>query len=361
MIAAVRVLAAVVGVGLLGLVVDAAVAAAGGYGMPAARLMVGLAAGIAAGSLAVGVAWDHGRRRIALCLVAALMAGEAWTLLQTAERTIAHRDRQQAPLRAHAETHAKAVERVMAAESALAGTKDTPPLARAQVAKASADAAVVAKSAEKGCAANCRQLLQAQVDAAAAEVAAARTELAIMRAGADSRLQQARADLAALPLPPSVSPLADRLGIQGWSLDIVHAVLASLAANGLGAFLLAFSAHGWHRRKTEAGAATAIEVERIAATGGRDAAAEADHFARTTLRPNKAGRVKIAEIRTAYHDWCRGRGIAPLPDRDIGEALNELFSSVGLSRRGRGKAAAIVGVEFRQTQPLQIEGPQNLQ
>ena len=50
------------------------------------------------GSLVVGVAFHEGRLGIVGCLVIALLAGEAWALLLTAERTVAHRDSQQAPL-----------------------------------------------------------------------------------------------------------------------------------------------------------------------------------------------------------------------------------------------------------------------
>jgi len=101
-----RGLAALVGFAIIVCMVNAAIMASGGYGTTAALLMLGLAAGLAAGSLAVGEAWHDGRRTIALCLVAALVAGEAWSLLLTAERTIAHRDEQQAPLRAAAEVRA---------------------------------------------------------------------------------------------------------------------------------------------------------------------------------------------------------------------------------------------------------------
>jgi hypothetical protein len=52
-------------------------------------------------------------------LVAALVAGEAWALLQTGERTIAHRDPHQAPLRDATEWRSTALERVNAAEAAL--------------------------------------------------------------------------------------------------------------------------------------------------------------------------------------------------------------------------------------------------
>jgi hypothetical protein len=89
---AVRALAGLVGFAILSCVVHAGIAASGGYGTTAAPLMIGLGAGLAAGALAVGVAWEEGRRRLGMCLVAALVAGEAWALLQTGERTIAHRD-----------------------------------------------------------------------------------------------------------------------------------------------------------------------------------------------------------------------------------------------------------------------------
>jgi hypothetical protein len=351
MTVAVRVLAALVGVTLLGLVVDAAVTAAGGYGMPAARLMIGLAAGIAAGSLAVGLAWDHGRRRLALCLVGALVAGEAWTLLQTAERTIAHRDQQQAPARAAADARTKAAKRVKAAEVALAGIAETPRLKKAETAKAAADAAVIAKASDKGCAVNCRRLLQKAVDDAAAEVMAARAELATMKAGADGKLQQARADLAGLPPLPSASPLADRLGVSGWSLDLLHAALASLAANGLAAFLLAFAAHGWRHQAGPVIDITPAPVTKVPAeaeaVAARDAAAEADHFARSTLRPAAKGRVRLAEIPGAYRAWCAERGLDPLPDGVIGPALATLFSSVGLHRHGTGAKAVVRGIDWR--------------
>ena len=154
---AARVLAAVVGVGILALVVNGSITATGGYGTSTAQLTIGLAAGLVAGSVAVGVAWEEGRRGIAWCLVVALVAGEAWALLQTAERTVTHRDQQQAPLHAAADTRAKAAERVKAAEAAVAAIGDTPRLRKAETAKTAADAAVVAKSSEKGCVSNCSQ------------------------------------------------------------------------------------------------------------------------------------------------------------------------------------------------------------
>src|SRR6185503_6051508 len=96
--------------------------------------------------------------------------------------------------------------------------------------------AVVAKAADKGCFAICRQLLQAQVNTAAVEVAAARAEIEAKRAVPEDKLKQAQAALAMLPLPPSATPLADRLGITGWTLELSQAWLASLAATASPAF-----------------------------------------------------------------------------------------------------------------------------
>lgn len=301
----VRILAGLVGLAILAFVVHAAIMASGGYGTPAAPLMIALGAGLAAGALAVGVAWEEGHRALGVGLVVTLLAGEAWALVQTAERTITHRDQQQAPLRAAVDTRARAAERVKTAEEALAAIGDTPRLASAQAAKAAADAAVVAKAAEKGCVTNCAKLLQSQAEAAAAEVAAARAEITGKRAVAEGRLEQARANLAALPLPPSATPLADRLGIQPWKLDLGVAALASVAANGLAALLLAFAAHG-RRRSAAVIDVTPAPVEIHAAAlpkaaakpdpiepDARSSKVEADAFARTTFRPAEIGRAHV--------------------------------------------------------------------
>jgi hypothetical protein len=220
---------------------------------------------------------------------------------------------------------------------------------------------VVAKSGEKGCAANCRQLLQAQVDVAVAETAAARAEIDAKRAAAEGKLQHARADLALLPLPPSATPLADRLGIQGWRLDLFQAWLASVAANGLAGLLLAFAAHGLRHRPAviditpALAAAEPAVAEGAPAASPRDPGHEADLFARTTFRPAKTGRVKLVEIPTAYRAWCCERGLDPLPDTEIGAALSALFSSVGLYRTGKGAKAVVPGIEWKR--PPLLEGP----
>jgi hypothetical protein len=352
-----RFAAAIVGTGIIGSVVHAAIMASGGYDTTSSPLTVGLACGLVAGAVVLGLSWRDGRRALAVLIGLGLLAGEGYALILTAERTLAHRETKQTPLRAAAETRAKAVRRVAEAEAAVAGMGDTPRLTRAMAAKREADAAVVAKAAERGCASNCRALLEQQVTVAQQEVAAARAELEKARAAAEREASEARRVFAALPVPGSASPLADRLGVADWQVDLAAAVLASLSANGLGAFLIAFAAHGRRREPVRVIAAKAIEVvtpdpiETPPASAMRNAEAEANKFASTVFRPNPRGSVRVGDIRTAYHQWCRERGVAPLPDREIGAALNALFSSVGLDREGSGAQTAILGIVWSDKVP----------
>ena len=332
----VRASAGLVGLAIVGCVAHSAIVASGGYGASGAPLLIALACGLAVGSVAVGVAWRGRRWLIAILIGLGLVAGEAYTLLLTSERTLEAREQRQAPIRALAADRTRAEDRLAAAERALAGAQTSDRLKRALAAKVAADAAVVAKAAERDCAGNCRALLEQQVATAAAEVAAARAELIALRRAAEAEFGTARVALAALPAPASVSPLADRLGIAGWQIDLAAAVLASLAANGLGAFLLAFAAHGRCRRLAPA---------------AREAMAEADAFARAVFRPEPGGRIAIAAIRPAYHPWCRSRGCEPLSNAEIGRALAALFGSVGVYRIGTGAEAEICGLRWAASRP----------
>lgn len=331
-------LAGLVGIGIIGCVAHAAVMATGGYDMGSTvPLTIALASGLGVGSIAIGIAWRDHRRLLALLLIVALMAGEGWALLLTAERAMAQRELQQAPLRLATEERTKATTRLTAASASLAQIGETPRLARALTAKTTADRAVVDSAAKRGCASNCRKLLEQQVETAEREVSHARAEISLARHSAEQEVSEARAALAALPASVSHSPLADRLGVAGWQVDITAASLASLAANGLAALLVCFAAHGGRTPAPTRVAWAASKPE-------RDAAKEADWFARTTFQPQPSGRVPIVDLHSAYRNWCRDHELNPLPDETIGPALSELFSRVGLYREGEGDDAAIVGI-----------------
>jgi hypothetical protein len=347
-----RVVATVAGLLLLGATAHVTIEATGGYGTPHAVLTMAIAAGVGIGALCVGAAWSTGRRGLALWLAFAMLAGEAFGLLSTAERLIVSREAAQAPLRLAEKDHAKAAERVQNAAAALASLPITSPrLEAAKAAKGVADAAAVRKSAERGCLENCRKLLQSQVDAAATEVEQARAELSRARTAAEQELTAARAALANAKAPASPTPLADRVGVPAWIIDLVTAALGSMAANGLGCGLLAYGAHHTRRPQADQSAPAAdvallppAEIE--PAVRNRKHAA---HFAFERLRPSEgaAAGAYLSEIRREYRRWCDERGQPPLPAAQIGSALAELFESAGIVLADRDGRLVAVGIAIK--------------
>ena len=322
-----------------------------------------IAAGVGIGALAIGGAFAAERKAVAWWLVAAIIAGELYGGYMTAERLITGREAQQAPLRLAQEAFARARQRVQEAEDAFAAAPLTSPrLHAALAAKSTADAAAVEKSAERGCLVNCRQLLQAQVDGAGAEVAAARSEIDAARDGLEARLVAARAALTETKSPVSSTPMQDRTGIPQWLLDLLVSVLGSMAANGLAAGLLAFAVHHKRAQKGVADAACGIsEVSQPRAIstparkaqgrkqGGRrrPVPAGGEHAARfavEALKRAKDGSADLMDILAAYRLWCQRTDAKPLSEANIGAALAALFKSAGIvvaKQNGRFRARGI--------------------
>lgn len=102
----------------------------------------------------------------------------------------------------------------------------TKELAKASDDLKAANAASVAEAAKPGCKANCRALLEAQVT------------------NATTALNDARKLASANPKPTaSGTPLADRLGVPAWAIDLTAAALTSISLTLLAAGLIAFGAH----------------------------------------------------------------------------------------------------------------------
>jgi hypothetical protein len=178
--------------------------------------MLAVTVGVGVSAFVVGHAWDSNRRWLAAGLVLTVAVGESFNLMATAERLVAGREASQAPLRAGQVAHEAVAKRVAEARAADEKAKGATSrrLVKAEVAKAAADKAVVEKSAERGCVSNCAKLLQKAVDDAAAEVAAAREELAQDVRKAESDLHVAEAALGAVKSPPSATPLARSAGAR---------------------------------------------------------------------------------------------------------------------------------------------------
>jgi hypothetical protein len=324
--------ACLVGALILAAVAHVNVAATGGYGTAHSYLALAIAAGVALGAVIIGKAWSERRRGLAALLVVAICAGEAYGFIATAERLIASREASQAPLRALVGDRARAEERVRSAETRLGNLPpESPRLKRALEAKAQSDLAVVQKSAERGCAENCRKLLQAQADAAAQEVEDARAEMTRERTSAETDLNDSRATLDSIKPPTSATPLADRIGWPSWVVDLVHSALGSIAANGLGCALLAFGAH--HNNRLPKDLDKVAEPKRRLAKPALPSDPHVDHaaaFAVARLEPAQDGGADLADVYRAYRRWGRTAGLVPLAQREIGNALLILFKRAQL-------------------------------
>jgi hypothetical protein len=361
-----RAVAALVAVALLGASAHAIVAhIADGYSSPHAIVILTLAAGVAIGALSIGAAWHQRRKVLAVAIGIALLCGEAFGLVSTAERIVGQRDHVQASVTEAAGKITAARERVGAAERELAAVATSDRLLRAEAAKAAADATAQAKASERSCAVNCRAILEQQVATAAHDVKEARREIETRQEAARKALEAARAHLATLAPPGSPSPLADRLGLAAWQLDLLAAALASIAVNGLAAALLVFAGHGRHEHapareppaaarsvRVERGAgdvpmleASAVPPPRVPVANVREHAAR---FGVECFAPDPRGSADLETIKATYAAWCGNIGVEALPDAEIGRALADLFSAAGLRVEDRGGRLAVAEIVLKE-------------
>lgn len=355
-----RGMSTVIGLALLGASAHVNVLAGGGYTSAHSVVTLSVAAGVGVGALAIGSAWGQGRRALAIAIFVALIAGEAFGLILTAERLIHSRDALQAPLLGQQQIASSARERLAKAEGSLAMAKfSSPRLEAALSGKAAADKAVQGKAAEKGCAAHCRALLDQQVAAGAAEVLAARADADKLRHDAEVELEAARLAWANSKAPASASPLADRLGVPGWILDLVTAALGSIAANGLGGLLLAFAGHNLRRETTSPSVPVTSSVQPLRLASPQPESpptfkraksrqirsdTSVSAFAAAALFPATGERVGVADVYRSYRLWCQARDGCTLEADAFGEAFARLVKRLGLGVEMVGGAPVLQGV-----------------
>jgi hypothetical protein len=234
-----RILAGITGAAIIGCVTYATVKTVGGIEAPTAPLLIALACGLVVGSMACGLAWSSGRKALAVAMAITLLTGEAYVLLNTGERELEAREAKQAPVRAALAKREKLSREV---ETPVIVTTDRLTAAQKALDEVNTDARV--KIATASCVKLCKQELAEQREAASQEVEAARAELYAMRKASEDKVDAANVALAAIPAVAAVSPLAARINVPDWVLDLIRAGLFSVSANGLGAFLLAFASHG---------------------------------------------------------------------------------------------------------------------
>jgi hypothetical protein len=208
----VKAIAMGVGVVILG-ASSYAVIATGHQDAPHAILTCALAAGVFAAAIAYGRAIGESRNVMAYAMLASLICGELLNVVLSADRIVAEREQGQAKVRTEAGAHKHA----------------TATLTAAQAAYDAASKAKLVEASKSGCKDRCVALLNGAVTSAKVD------------------LDNARQMHEANPAPTaSGSPLADRLGVPAWVIDLVVAGLLAVAANGLAATLIAYGAHSNH-------------------------------------------------------------------------------------------------------------------
>ena len=387
---------------LLAATAHATVISVGGYGSAHSFITIAIAGGVALAAILVGSRWVS--KRLALWLVLAVICGELFGLIATAERIVVGREETQAPLHQAQLAHAAAASRVAEATAAVSRVPTTSKrLEAATTAKVAADRAVLEKSDGKACKENCRKLLEKAADDARDEVDAARAELADKAEAARGELQKATAALAGMRAPASATPFADRLSVSGWAVDLLQAALGALGANGLAFGLLAFAGHApavqarrvirarrrrrvWRRvskpLQVETPEAPALEVPAVPAIeaprvevrvpavkmpepstvvafrapartesskgrlGGAKIGQPAHFLYEVIDAAEDDARLDFCDVLSRYAQWCSRRGFKPMPEDAFASAFVEVCRKAGIAVVKHGKSFACVGVKL---------------
>lgn len=203
----------------LAMIVGASILAASSYAVIVkgnldfahALLICAMTAGLFAGAVSVGAVLVQKRYTLACVLIGALVCGELFAVVTSGERIVAERAADQARVE------------ILKAAHVYAETE----LVKSQASHNEAVREKMRQAALPGCKDRCVALLDSAEAAAKADLAFA--------------LQRYESN----PDPKtSASPLADRLGVPAWSVDLTIAALLSIGANCLAACLIGFAAHG---------------------------------------------------------------------------------------------------------------------
>jgi len=298
------------GVTLLGAAVHASISMSTHYGSPQSVVYLAVALGIGAGAIGVGHAVASKRRVLAAAIMVALVAGECFALLTTAERIVAGREAKQAPLREAARMREQLAQR-------LSDTQTDKRVSKAEEALRRVHTTIADKSALSGCASNCRKLLQVQL-------ADAKEEVASSRVAANAKRIDIKRQIESLPPLRSPSPLADRLSIDAVWLDIIIAALASLSANFLGCCLIALGAH----TKTQRSPATIASIHQ---------------WATASIADKRGSLISLNEAFEDYRRWAISNHAAPASHAEFDLTFGAFIKLAGCNVRKDGDNWLIAG------------------
>jgi len=337
----IRAFAVVCGLAVIGAATQKNIEVAGGWASSDTPLIVALALFLIGASAFAAIEWHRSRLVAVIVLLSALGAEGYWLAVNT-ERELAARAAAASPhIQAKAQRN-KALNDVREAEAALRSAPQfSGRLDRALAVKAAVDDAVRAKAAERGCATNCRALLEAQVATADREVSETRVALAQEIEGLRRRVADAKAALAALPpLAPHAS-LAEVLGLPQWQWDLVIALLRSLAVVGASvmvAHVFRLEGQRSEQRCASDPVALAPATAMLALPPAAEPPGETDttasrHAARfigARLRHAPGQTVPLAAVHLGYIDWCEREREVPAPISVIVPALQKVLMGLGV-------------------------------
>ena len=309
----IRVISFAAGLTILGGMAHYLVTTGSGWDSPEAMVYAFIAVVLAVGAVVAGRCYQTGHWWLFGGAIAAMLCAEVYQFAQLAERTMLHRAEAQQILRVAElrRAHALArVERLHAAATASTSVR----LDNALRAKADIDARAAKTSAERHCGRQCRAMLQGQIDAAASDVEAARQALRANQVAARSALAKARADLAAMPVPPSSTMIANGLGVEPLTVEMILAALRSVGVNLAACIFLSFAAHG--------GIAHTSTPERPGLQIAR--------FSVERYEPCSNGYVCLCDMLQEYREWCRDRREKVLPSNVFAVELAHLVDTAKL-------------------------------
>ena len=267
--------------------------------------------------------WEHGKYGLVCLLIPFIIVSEFAQFARVTERAMISREEARLKLdtaaaqRLTLERHVQWLER-----SARAETSVRLDRALADQAKVQADAARI--SSERHCARQCRVMLKEQVNAAAERVTAARAEMAREKREATEQLPIARKALAAVPRAASTTPLADSLKIGQIYVDLGVSAAISLALNVASCLVLFIGLHVGGDRLTP------IPSEHV------------QQFALGACRRVPSEIADLRDLRTAYLDWCAGRGEAPVEAAVFAAELGVWLSSQHLLIENLGEGEIVI-------------------
>lgn len=322
-----RLLSIIIGAAVLASATWTAIESAGLDGAHA-WLVASLALGTAGGAIVIA----HTSGRVAVLVVGAVICGELFGMLATAERIIKARE---------------AVAGVVVDAKGAARERDKRIAeARADLARHDTDA--LAEISKRTCAAECRKLMEGT------------------RAKLESALQAARDMEVPVEAARSASPLADRLGIAPWALDLIAAACMTIGANGLAVILIAWGAHGpvTHGRPNVThddanGRVSGPQAPEIVTDGRgnvtqpsnvtpfkrKPAAPAWGTFALEALEPSKGARVAVKDVIDAYRAWLQARGAPIPPASELVDDIDRVFRAARIKTDADGATIYALNVK----------------